>query len=67
MEIDQPRKRIGLSMRLTDKAGEQATQRSQAPRRQQTSAKPQRESSKTDRPAAGGAFAAAFAEARKKR
>ena len=67
MEIDQLRKRIGLSMRLTDKAGEQATQRSQAPRRQQTSAKPQRESSKTDRPAAGGAFAAAFAEARKKR
>ena len=67
MEIDQLRKRIGLSMRLTDKAGEQATERSQAPRRQQTSARPQRESSKADRPAAGGAFAAAFAEARKKR
>jgi uncharacterized protein len=67
MEIDQPRKRIGLSMRLSDKAGEQASPRAQAPRRQQSSDKPRREQGKPDRTAAGGAFAAAFAEARKKR
>ncbi len=67
MEIDLPRKRIGLSMRLSDKAGEQASQRAQAPRRQENSDKPRREQGKPDRAAADGAFAAAFAEARKKR
>jgi uncharacterized protein len=58
MEVDQPRKRIGLSMRLSDQAGEQAAARSRAPRR---------EKSNEDKPAAGGALAAAFAQARKKR
>ena len=33
MEIDQPRKRIGLSMRLSDKAGDQAVQRGPTPGR----------------------------------
>jgi uncharacterized protein len=67
MEIDPQRKRIGLSMRLTDKAGEQATARGPSPRRPGSDRKPPREKSKADRPATGGAFAAAFAEARKKR
>jgi uncharacterized protein len=66
MEIDPQRKRIGLSMRLTDKAGEQATTRGPSSRRQGSDPKPRREKPKADRPAAGGAFAAAFAEARKK-
>ena len=66
MEIDPQRKRIGLSMRLTDKAGEQATTRGPSPRRQGGDPEPRREKHKADRPAAGGAFAAAFAEARKK-
>ena len=67
MEIDQPRKRIGLSMRLSDKAGEQAAQRGQAPRRQQERDKPRPVKAPAAAPPAGGAFAAAFAEARKKR
>jgi len=67
MEIDQPRKRIGLSMRLSDKAGEQPAPRGQAPARRERGDKPRGEPGKTDRPAAGGAFAAAFAEASKKR
>jgi uncharacterized protein len=72
MEIDPPRKRIGLSMRLSDKAGEQVAQRGEAQGRKEQSRKdqgdkPRREHGKPDRPAAGGAFAAAFAEANKKR
>jgi uncharacterized protein len=67
MEIDQARKRIGLSMRLSDKAGEQPAQRGQAPAGKAQREKPRREQGKPERPAAGGAFAAAFAEARKKR
>ncbi|MEE4146317.1 MAG: Tex family protein [Halieaceae bacterium] len=67
MEIDPQRKRIGLSMRLADKAGEQATARAASPRRQGSEQKPRREQSSPDKPATGGAFAAAFAEARKKR
>ena len=67
MEIDQPRKRIGLSMRLSDKAGDQAAQRGHTPGRNERGDKPRREHGKTDRTPAGGAFAAAFAEASKKR
>jgi len=67
MEIDPQRKRIGLSMRLSDKAGEQAAQRGQAPRRQQERDKPRPVKAPAAAPPAGGAFAAAFAEARKKR
>lgn len=62
MEIDLPRKRIGLSMRLSDKAGEQA-----ATRRRDSVAKPRRENAKADKSAASGALAAAFAEARRGR
>jgi len=67
MEIDQPRKRIGLSMRLSDKAGEQPAPRGQAPARGERGDKPRGGQGKADRPAAGGAFAAAFAEASKRR
>ncbi len=67
MEIDQPRKRIGLSMRLSDKAGDQAAQRGHTPGRNERGDKSPREHGKTDRTPAGGAFAAAFAEASKKR
>ena len=66
MEIDPQRKRIGLSMRLADKAGEQAAARGPSPRRQGSDQKQRREKGKADKPATGGAFAAAFAEARKK-
>ena len=66
MEIDPQRKRIGLSMRLADKAGEQAATRGPSPRRQESDRKPRREQPRADKPATGGAFAAAFAEARKK-
>ncbi len=62
MEIDQPRKRIGLSMRLADKAGEHPAKRSHTQRPQANNDKPRRDNSK---PAAGSAFAAAFAQARK--
>ncbi|MCP5129026.1 MAG: RNA-binding transcriptional accessory protein [Pseudomonadales bacterium] len=68
MEVDQPRKRISLSMRLSDKAGEQTEQRNRAPRTPAHSGKPRREQGKPEKGTAGGsAFAAAFAEARRKR
>ena len=68
MEVDQPRKRISLSMRLSDKAGEQTEQRNRAPRTPAHSGKPRREQGKPQKGTAGGsAFAAAFAEARRKR
>ena len=66
MEIDQARKRIALSMRLSDKAGEQAAPGNQTSRQQPRSEKPRAGSGRPDKPAPGGAFAAAFAEARKK-
>jgi uncharacterized protein len=64
MEVDQARKRIALSMRLTDKAGEQAAPRGEPQQRRPK--KPQRGGGQ-DKPAANNAFAAAFAEARSKR
>ena len=79
MEVDQARKRIGLSMRLSDKASEKASQRGSEkashrtagrnaekhPRRGEAQAnKPTR--SQQDKPAQNNAFAAAFAEARRK-
>jgi protein Tex len=65
MVVDAPRKRIGLSMRLTDKAGEngQDTRQERSPRRDNSRAKANRQ----DKPAANNAFAAAFANARKPR
>ena len=77
MEVDQPRKRIGLSMRLSDKAGEQADKRGQSRHRGGKSrsggqgraeADPSqqgRSNKGQDKPAGNNAFAAAFANARK--
>jgi len=71
MEIDQDRKRIALSMRLTDKAEDAANDRrgqrpgqspGKASRNQRAGSKPQR-----DKPVANNAFAAAFSNARKGR
>ena len=79
MEVDCARKRIALTMRLSDKAGEQAEKRGEA-RRHSGSARPGKDNStrgksaqgkqaqrdKQDKPAANNAFAAAFATARQK-
>lgn len=63
MEVDEQRKRIGLSMRMSDKAGEQADKRGSGQRRsddkQRRPAKQRQE-----KPAANNAFAAAFANAK---
>lgn len=76
MEVDRDRKRIALTMRLSDKAQEQAEKRGE-PRRQSGSGKPRQDSSSRknsgqakparDKPAANNAFAAAFANARQKK
>lgn len=61
MDVDADRKRIALSMRLTDKAGEK--------REKPSSTRSRREGGKhrkPDKPAANTALAAAFAEARRK-
>jgi uncharacterized protein len=77
MEVDQPRKRIGLSMRLSDKAGEQADKRGQSRHRGGKSgpggqgrgdanrSQQGRSNKGQDKPAGNNAFAAAFANARK--
>ena len=65
MEVDQARNRIGLSMRLSDKAGEQGDRRGQ-PQRKKSGDKP-RQQQKQDKPATNNALAAAFANARKGR
>jgi uncharacterized protein len=65
MEVDQARKRIALSMRLTDKAGEQTTPRGKS--EQRSPDRPPRARGGQDKPAGNNAFAAAFAEARSKR
>ena len=66
MEVDAERKRIGLSMRLTDKADEQVSRGagggSDRPRKQ----RPARQASQNQAPAANNAFASAFAAAKKK-
>jgi len=72
MTVDQARKRIGLSMRLSDKAGDQ-TKKGGEERRHTGSAGEQarvnsaRSKSKQDKPAGNNAFATAFANARKGR
>ena len=69
MEVDVQRKRIGLSMRLTDEPGQDnRAQRSSAPRgqqRQQQSGQRRRDESSSNNSAMGGAFAAAFAKAKR--
>ncbi|WP_038185933.1 Tex family protein [Vibrio rhizosphaerae] len=64
MEVDVARKRIGLSMRLSDEPGQtsRATARNQTARPAQ---KPQRRDTAAPNNAMGGAFAAAFAKAKK--
>jgi uncharacterized protein len=75
MEVDGDRKRIALTMRLSDKAQEQAEKRSE-PRRHSGGGNRQDNSSRKnsgrskptqDKPAANNAFAAAFANARQKK
>jgi uncharacterized protein len=72
MELDLERKRVGLSMRLSDEPGKQpergarpagGARNARGGRPGQGKAKPQRESSGA--PLANNAFAAAFAKARK--
>ncbi|MEP5567135.1 MAG: Tex family protein [Halioglobus sp.] len=63
MEVDEPRKRIGLSMRMSDKAGEQAEKRGSGQRH--TGEKQRRPAKqRQEKPAANNAFAAAFANAK---
>lgn len=67
MEVDIQRKRIALTMRLTDEPGEQNSQRSAKPsndRRQAPRQQTQRQAEPSNA-AMGGAFAAAFAKAKK--
>lgn len=68
MEVDAARKRIGLSMRLNDEPGQDnrtsrsSSQKPREPRGGQRQHKPRQESGNS---AMGGAFAAAFAKAKK--
>lgn len=67
MEVDIQRKRIALTMRLNDEPGEQNSQRSAKPsndRRQVPRQQTQRQAEPANA-AMGGAFAAAFAKAKK--
>ncbi|MEL7286229.1 MAG: Tex family protein [Pseudomonadota bacterium] len=68
MEVDVLRKRIGLSMRMNDEPGQdnRSQRSSAAPRRndQQQRRQPRRDDSSSNN-AMGGAFAAAFAKAKK--
>jgi uncharacterized protein len=71
MEVDVQRKRIGLSMRLTDEPGQDnRAQRASAPRHQQRQAQnhqggQRRREESSGNSAMGGAFAAAFAKAKR--
>lgn len=66
MEVDAQRKRIGLTMRLSDKAEEQTGKRGDNKRERPAPSAKSRERQQ-DKPAGNGAFAAAFANARNKR
>ncbi|TXS89291.1 RNA-binding transcriptional accessory protein [Parahaliea maris] len=69
MEVDEARKRIGLSMRLGDKASDRAGDRPSGPRGDQRrgGGKSTARAPRNEKPAANNAFAAAFANARKGR
>lgn len=67
MDIDPQRKRIALSMRLADKAEEQTGARGQAPRKRRETGTRQAAKKPQTKTANESAFAAAFAEARKRR
>lgn len=67
MEVDIQRKRIALTMRLNDQPGEQNSQRSAKPNNDRRQA-PRQQNQRQAEPAnaaMGGAFAAAFAKAKK--
>jgi uncharacterized protein len=66
MEVDAPRKRIGLSMRLSDKAGEQAEKRGGSQRRGSNDANQRSPKPRQEQPAKNNAFAAAFANAKQR-
>ncbi len=66
MEVDVQRKRIALSMRLSDEPGQDnRSQRSSAPRRNEQKPRQPRRDDTSSNSAMGGAFAAAFAKAKK--
>ncbi|MDF9401018.1 Tex family protein [Vibrio sp. 1180_3] len=70
MEVDVQRKRIALSMRLNDEPGQDnRSQRSSAPDQHQHKPRNQQQNNRREEPqqngAMGGAFAAAFAKAKK--
>jgi len=67
MEVDIPRKRISLSMRLADKAEVKKNNGDTTQGREAGRKKPSREKRHPEKPAPEGAFAAAFAAANKKR
>ena len=69
MDVDPSRRRIALSMRLADKASEHGGDKPAARRTSQRrpEGKPPGGKGRRDEPAANNAFAAAFAQARKKR
>ena len=69
MEVDLDRKRIGLSMRMSDEAGKPATKppraRSKERRGSEARGARQQRAAQQQKPAANNAFAEAFAKARK--
>ncbi|MGR5235846.1 Tex family protein [Vibrio alfacsensis] len=66
MEVDVQRKRIALSMRLNDEPGQDSrSQRSSAPSRNDQQRRQPRRDDASQNNAMGGAFAAAFAKAKK--
>lgn len=66
MEIDIPRKRISLTMRLSDKAEDSNNHGDRAQKRQPNTKPQQRSKERAGKAAPAGAFAAAFAAASKK-
>ncbi len=67
MEVDEARKRIGLSMRLSDKAGEQEPRGERHKGRQDKGRGRGKRQQRDERPPANSAFADAFASAKQRR
>ena len=65
MDVDLARKRIGLSMRMSDEAGKPAAKPQRERRDQRRGPKPRGGAQQQQKPAANNAFAEAFAKARK--
>lgn len=66
MEVDVPRKRIGLSMRMSDDANEQSDKRSAPNKSQRTASKHNRTSNQKAQSSGEGTMAALFAQAQNK-